>query len=395
MSSDTALAVAGTASGDFDVDALRREEFPWADRVVSLDHASIGPLPERTRRRLDDYNRVRAEAYRLADEHMFGVFGRSRTLVAELIGAAPSEIALATNTSAGINLAAQAIPLEPGDIILVSHGEFPANVFPWREQSRRGAVLELVPLGPDGWPDESRLLARLEDPRVKILALSLVQFHTGYLADIGRLGAAARATGTWFVLDAIQGLGQEPFDVARTPVDILACGAQKWLLSPWGSGFTYIRSDLIERLEPTTVGWTAFQGTDDFGTLTGYPSGWRHDARRFEVITLPFQDFAGMNASLELLSELGIDAIARHLRRLTQPLVAWAQGRGVRLASPTGAQNTDIVSLALPDAARVHAELKARGVVVSLREGLIRVSPHCYNTADEVTRLIELLDRTV
>lgn len=102
-----------------------------------------------------------------------------------------------------------------------------------------------------------------------------------------------------------------------------------------------------------------------------------------------------MNASLELLSELGIDAIARHLRRLTQPLVAWAQGRGVRLASPTGAQGTGIVSLALPDAARVHAELKARGVVVSLREGLIRVSPHCYNTADEVTRLIELLDRTV
>lgn len=395
MSSDAASVVAGDTTSGFDVDALRREEFPWADRAIYLDHASIGPLPERTRRRLDEYNRVRAEAYRLSEEHLFGVFGRSRTLAAELIGATPSEIALATNTSAGINLAAQAIPLEPGDIILVSHGEFPANVFPWREQSRRGAVLELVPLTPEGWPDEARIVARLEDPRVKVLALSLVQFHTGYLADIGRLGAAARAAGAWFVVDAIQGLGQVPFDVGSTPVHILACGAQKWLLSPWGSGFTYVRSDLIEQLNPPVVGWTAFEGTDDFATMTAYPADWRRDARRFEVITLPFQDFAGMNASLELLSELGVEAITRHLRSLNRPLLAWAEDRGVRVGSATGPRGTGIVSLALPDAARVHAELKARGVVVSLREGMIRVSPHCYNTADEVGRLIELLDRLV
>ncbi len=395
VSSDSALAIAGDTASGFDVAALRREEFPWADRAIYLDHASIGPLPERTRRSLEQYNQVRTEAYRLSGEHLFDVFDRSRALAANLIGAAPLEIALATNTSAGINLAAQAIPLEPGDIILVSQGEFPANVFPWREQSRRGAVLELVPLTAEGWPDEARMLARLEDPRVKILALSLVQFHTGYLADVGRLGAAARATGTWFVLDAIQGLGQVPFDVGATPVDILACGAQKWLLSPWGSGFTYVRSDLIERLAPPAVGWTAFEGTDDFATMTTYPSGWRRDARRFEVITLPFQDFVGMNSSLELLGELGVESIARHLRRLTEPLVAWATERGVPIGSVTGPRGTGIVSLAMADAARVHADLKAAGVVVSLREGMIRVSPHCYNTIDEVGRLIELLDRLV
>jgi len=156
-----------------------------------------------------------------------------------------------------------------------------------------------------------------------------------------------------------------------------------------------VRRDLIERLDPPVVGWTAFEGTDDFATMTAYPADWRRDARRFEVITLPFQDFAGMNASLELLSELGVEAINRHLRSLNRPLLAWAEDRGVRVGSATGPRGTGIVSLALPDAARVHAELKARGVVVSLREGMIRVSPHCYNTADEVGRLIELLDRLV
>lgn len=379
----------------YDVAALRRDEFPWADETLYLNHAGIGPIPERVRRGLEDYNRVRAAVHRLTDDHLFKVFDRSRALCARLINASPAEICLATNTSYGIHLAALALPLEAGDIVVVSHGEFPANVFPWRELKRRGVVLELVPTTALGWPDEARILQRLADPKVKVLAISQVQFHTGYQADLAALSRAARANGTYLVVDSIQALGQIPFDVQAVPVDILSCGAQKWLLSPWGSGFTYVRRGLIERLEPPFAGWTAFAGTEDFSTLLAYPGAWHDDARRFEMITLPFQDFFGMNGALELLLELGIEAIQAHLARINQPVIDWARTRGVRLASPVGPRGSGMVCVAPPDPAAAFARLTEAGVQASLREGAIRLSPHCYNTVEELGRVAEVLDRSI
>jgi selenocysteine lyase/cysteine desulfurase len=379
----------------YDVQALRREEFPWADETLYLNHAGIGPLPERVRLRLEAYQMDRAAAYRLTDDHLFRVLDRAREVAARLINATPGEIALSTNTSYGINVAAASLPLHTGDIVLASHGEFPANVFPWRQLANRGIELELVPVTPEGWPDETRIADRMHDPRVKVLALSQVQFHTGYLADLRTLSAVARRTGTYLVIDAIQALGQIPFDVRETPVDILACGAQKWLLSPWGSGFTFIRQELISQLEPPMAGWTAFDGTDDLGSLTHYRGEWRLDARRFELITLPFQDFVGMIGSVELLLEVGIDRIQAHLAEINRPVLEWAATRGVQVSSPTGSAASGIVCLVPADPAAVFAKLSAQGVVASLREGAIRVSPHCYNTIDEMARLAGLLDRSI
>lgn len=377
----------------YDVRALRAAEFPWADETTYLNHAGIGPLPERARAALAAHLDRRAAAHRLTEADLFGVLEQSRSLAARLIGAEPGEIALATNTSYGINVAAQALPLAPGDIVVASHGEFPANVFPWRHLAGRGIHLELVPTTPAGWPDEARLMDRLGDPRVKVLALSLVQYHTGYRADVASLSAACRATETFFVLDAIQGLGQLPFDVRTTPVDLLACGAQKYLLSPWGSGFLYLRSGLIPRLTPPMAGWTAFRGTEDFSTLLHYPGDWLPDARKFEMVTLPFQDLLGMNRALELLLDLSIESIAGHLAQINQPVVEWAERTGIARTSPLGERGSGMVCLAPPDTARVFAELSSAGVIASLREGAIRLSPHCYNTIDEMARVADLLDR--
>ena len=129
--------------------------------------------------------------------------------------------------------------------MLVSDKEFPANVYPWMRLGELGIEMELVPTTPDGWPDEPRLLERLSDPRVRVLAISLVQFSNGYLADLSALSAATRRTGAYLVVDGIQGVGQVPLDLSRVEVDVLACGGQKWLLSPWGSGFIYVRRELI------------------------------------------------------------------------------------------------------------------------------------------------------
>jgi selenocysteine lyase/cysteine desulfurase len=380
------------ASAPYDVAAVRAAEFPWAGENVWLDHASIGPLPERTRRALGLMAEKRARPFEIKAADQFGGLARSRSLAARLINADPGEIALATNTTYGLGIAAGALPWKAGDIVLASEREFPANVYPWKRLESQGVHLELVPTTAEGWPDEARLLERLEDPRVRCLAISLTQFASGYTADIARFSTVTRKQGQFLVVDAIQGLGQLPFDVSRVEVDILSSGAQKWLLSPWGSGFLYVRKALIPTLEPSMVSWMSFEGTDDFTTLCHYRDELRHDARRFELITLPFQDFVAMNESLDLLLQLGIPAIQRHLSTLQDRLVGWAREHDIPVASPLGARGSGITCLVPTDIANVHQALRNGKIFCSLREGAIRISPHCYNTLEDIERVIEVLE---
>jgi cysteine desulfurase / selenocysteine lyase len=390
-----ASAPSPPASGSLDIAALRRDEFPWADQTVYLNHASVGPLPERTRRALDAFNRQRAMPFQLPDRDLFAVLAESRRLVAELLSVTPEEIALTVNTGFGLGVVARALPLRPGDVVLLSDREFPANVYPWLRLRELGIEVELVPTTAAGWPDEARLLERLADPRVRVLAVSLVQFSNGYRVDLAALSAATRRTGAYLVVDAIQAVGQIPLDLGRTQVDVLACGGQKWLLSPWGSGFVYVRRELISRLSPPVTGWMAFEGTDDFTRLTTYSDTLRADARRFELITLPYQDFAGFNASLGLVRDMGIERIQAPLRRLHEPVLAWAERSGARIVSPRGERGSGILCLAPGDVGAAFRRLKAARVICSLREGAIRLSPHGYNTLEEMERVVAVLDGRV
>ena len=375
-----------------DVERLRREEFPWTNtgECIYLNAASTGPLPERTVRAQAGFTRLRATPYRISQEQQFAVLDRSRELVARLIGADVEEIALAINTGTGINLAAWALPLGAGDVVVVPDREFPANVYPWMAAAAaRGFTLRHVPAR-DGLLDEAALLAALDAPGVRALAVSWVGFATGVVADLERIGAACRAKGVHFVVDAIQGLGALELDVHGANVDILACGAQKWLLSPWGSGFTYVRRELLRELAPQPVSWLAVAGSDDFSRLLQYDMTWRDDARRFEQITLPFQDFAGMAASLELLHELGAGAVSAHIVQRTAELLDAAAERGVPLVTPR-TRHAGIACFRPSSAESMSQRLDEARVAHSVREGTIRLSPHCYTTSDEVQRVAELL----
>jgi selenocysteine lyase/cysteine desulfurase len=254
-----------------------------------------------------------------------------------------------------------------------------------------GITFERIPTTKAGWPDEQQLLERLRDPRVRVVAISWVQFSNGYTVDLDRLSAATRAVGAFLVVDGIQGVGQLPLDLRKTPVDVLACGGQKWLLSPWGSGFTYVRRELIARLSPAITGWMSFEGTDDFSQLTRYDDRLRGDARRFELVTLPYQDFAGMNASLELLRSVGIERTREHLRALHRPILKWAERTGTKVMSPTDSHGSGILCIAPPAVDEVFRRLKAARIVCSLREGMIRLSPHFYNNVEDMERVVEEL----
>ena len=381
----------------FDVEALRREEFPWAaaGETIYLNNASTGPMPERSVRATAEWAHLRANPERVPYDLQFGTLARGRELIARLAGAEPGEIALATNTSFGINLAAFGLPLATGDVVLTPDMEFPANVYPWMQlAARRGVEYRRVACD-DGVLDRDRLARELEDERVRVLSVSWVQSASGARADLTALGTLCRERGVYFVVDAIQGLGPLRIDLRHTPVDIFSSGAQKWLLGPWGAGFVYVRRELVPQLEPHDVSWMAVRGSDDFSRLTNYDLTWREDARRFEFITLPYQDFAGMNASLELIHELGADAVSEPSLRLAEMIVSWACSRdGVSLITPAAAaRHGAIVSFKHPDAAGTSRRLKEAGVAHSLREGGIRLSPYFFNTEEEIARVLRLLER--
>lgn len=379
-----------------DFKSIQQREYPWMtdSDVIYLDHASTGASPKATTDAVAMYASLRHMPFTFKPEHFFTTLQRSRELVAQLIGASADEIALTTNTSHGVNLAAFSLPLQPGDEILTVDREFPANVFPWIKRAERsGATIVRLPCVKDV-PDQAALLEAIATrPKVKVVTVSWVSFCSGARIDIDAVGQACRARGIYFVVDAIQGLGAMPLDLSKTHVDILACGAQKWLQSPWGSAFTYVRRELITQLEPPTVGWMSTRGSDDLFNMLTYDPVWFDDARRFEVITLPFQDFAGMNASLELFLELGQPAIANHIASLGDTLVAFCDAHpAVTMVTPRDrAHRAGVFALQTPDLDTVSARLRANNVFHSVRERCIRLSPHWYTTPDQWNRVLSLL----
>ncbi len=380
----------------YDVKALRAREFPWAERGESiyLDHASTGPIPARSRDAIASLGARRAEPFRLTPDDYFPVHARARERAARLIGADPRTIALMTNTSHGVNLAAHSLPYGKGDVILSTHGEFPANVYPWMAAARaRGAEFRLLPMLGD-WPDEGALMRAIEtDRRVKVVTLSWVSFWSGHRFDLATIGAACRARGILFFVDAIQGLGPLALDVIAANVDVLACGAQKWLVSPWGVGFAYVREDLIAKLEPVETGWWAQASSGDYAKFLDYDPRWSEDARRFEVITLDFVGFHAMAESIGLLLELGTDRIEAHVKALADRAIAFVDStKGVEFVTPRDpARRAGVLAFRTKDVEAASARLAAAKVAHSVRTGCIRLAPHFYNTSAELDSALALL----
>lgn len=377
-----------------DFRALRDREFPFAARAPYLNAASVAPLPERARRAIDAYNLRRANPHALRGDDFEPTLARCRAAAAALVGGAEDEIALLPNTSFGVNLAAMTLPIEPGRRVIVSDREFPANMYPWLMLQRlRGTRVDVVPADARGNPDEARMLEELARGDVGLVALSAVQFTQGWLADGEALGRACRRHGAWFVVDGIQALGQLPLDVGAWSVDVLATGGQKWLCSPFGTGFTYVRRELVERMEPAVVGWTAMAASADLERLLEYRHEWVPGARRFEVATQPWQDYAGMAESLELLAGADPAQVRAHVLGLLDPLAAFLDERGVEIVSDMRPERrSGIFSFRPDDAEGAYRALHQAGVGCVLREGAVRLSAHLYNQPEDVARVMDVLD---
>ena len=363
-----------------------RREFPLTEECTFLDHAATSPLPGRTRAAMIRFIEKRCfvrqtwEEYETLDQDL-------RQALAQLINASPEEIAFVQNTAEGINIAAHTIPFQPGDNVIFCDMEYPANVYPWMNLGRHGVEARIVPHREGGLALDD--LEEHIDQRTSAVAVSSVEFLTGFRNDLRSIGELCKLKGLYFVVDGIQSLGVIALDVGEFHIDMLSCGGPKWLLGPCGLGFLYCRRQLLEEMIPAYAGATSVV---DFLNFRDYDLTFLPDARRFELGTPNLVGMVGLLASVSLLLEVGIEKIHRWTLHLTDVLIEDLQKRGYQIASCLRPEHRSaIVSFHTPDVKADYQTLVANKVIVSLRENYIRVSPHGYNTEEEVLRVGQVL----
>lgn len=375
---------------------LARELFPVSRDAVYFNHAAVAPLASPARqvmeRHLAELNTQGAIGWQAWPEAIAGV----RATLARLVGASAAEIALMKNTSEGLSAIAQAVDWRAGDRVIGFECEFPANLYPWLALRRRGVRVELLP---------ERALVDLELvrralPGARLLTVSLVQYLSGLRADAAALGAMCRESGTLFVVDAIQGAGAVPIDVKAAGIHACAADAHKWLTGPEGAGFLFVDEAILDQLTPAEVGWFSVAAWEDFEAArhaaeTGAWPAWRAGSARFECGSLNTCGALGLGAAAAMLLEAGIGNIHAHLIALGDRLAAGLRAQGGELLRPSEApaRRSGITSFRLPNvsADTIVAHLEARHIYVSARGGWVRCSPHGYNTAREVDRLLDAL----
>jgi selenocysteine lyase/cysteine desulfurase len=367
-----------------------RELFPVTRQWAFLDHAAVAPLTAPARAALVEW---------ADDVTLNGVVNEARWLkrieevrthFAELLHAEPADIAFLKNTSEGVGIVAEGLPWRAGDNVVTAADEYPANIYPWMNLASRGVELRRVP-SRDGRILLDDLAAAI-DARTRIVTLSFVEFATGFRNDLDAVGQLCRERGVLFFVDAIQGLGVLPLDVSRTPIDFLAADGHKWLVGPEGAAVFWARRDRVEQLHPVGVGWHSVVGAWDFSTID---FRLKPHAGRYESGTLNVGGIVALGASLDVLMAVGMPALERRILELTDHLCAQVERAGWHIYSSRRAgENSGIVSLTPPegaDVATVVKGLRRRGVAVNHRAGRLRVSPHAYNTTDEIDHLVRLL----
>jgi selenocysteine lyase/cysteine desulfurase len=376
---------------DRDIWTSVREEFPVASRYIYFNHAAISPLSTRAQRALDALSDLLARNGVLAEDEIMGMVSRIRANAAKLIGAAPDEIAFVKNTTQGVLIAAGAIRWREGDNVVMPAIEFPANVYPWMGLQKLGVELRLVE--PEDGAVTADMLTDVCDRRTRAVTVSQVQFSTGYRIDLDELGGFCRDRGIYLHVDAIQALGAMTIDVERYGIDFLSAGGHKWMLALPGVGLFYCRKGLYDELDIPNPGWT---GVEDSRNFLDYRFVYRNEAARFEEGSLNLHGITALGVSIERLLEIGPARVEERILHLTGLLAAGLVDRGFSVTSSLeDGERSGILCFEHParDSESIFTRLREAGVICSLREGAVRLSPHMYNTEEECGRLLALLEQ--
>ncbi len=368
-----------------------RSLFPAANKYTYLNSAAVSPMPLTAIEAVDlQLNDVAANGT-VNFNNWIDTKGRARKLLASMMNARNEQVAFMRNTSDGFASIAAGLPWKAGENIVSFAGEFPSNFYPWRRiRDEYGVELRLAPEH-GGRIDLDELIA-LIDSDTRVVAISAVQFASGFRSDLERIGQAARAADALFCVDIIQGLGAMPFDLPAQYVDA-ACGAShKWLCAPEGCGFIYLSDRARERVKPILTGWISVETPWDFADRE---QPFKSTALAWESGTGCASLFYGLEQSLKLLIDAGASNIEAHLSDLTDQLCEGLVGKNYELVSSRlDGERSQIVCIKHRDGIHpnaIAAELGARNVIVSPRGDRLRIAPHFYNNSGDIDRLIEAL----
>lgn len=368
-----------------------RRQMPVVERWAFLDHAAVSPLPGPTRNALIEWAGEACRSGNVPWPEWSRKLEELRSLAARMIHADTAEIALIRNTTEGISAVAEGFPWEVGDRVITLADEFPSNQYPWLHLADRGVETVRFPTD-DGRVDLDQLEA-VCDQRTRVISISWVGYASGWRNDLDAVAEIAHRHGALLFVDAIQALGVFPIDVQRTAVDFLAADGHKWMLGPEGAGIFYIRREHLDRLRPVAVGWNSVVGCYDFSNidLVLKPTAARYEGGSQNMVGL-----ISLKASLDLLMQFGQEALSRRVLEITDLACRRLAEIGAVVKSDRSpAHASGIVSFELPgcDPVEVRSQCRQRGVVLSCRAGRLRISPHAYNDASDLERLVEELQR--
>jgi len=373
-------------------ESLRHSEFPVTEKRVFLGHAGVSPVPTRVSQAISQYAAQSTLGDMEALEPVIHM-QETRALAARLIGAQPEEIAFVGPTSLALSYVAASI--RRTDNILIYFDDYPANVYPWLALAQRGVHVRLLNTRTLGQIRTIDILGQV-DEQTRLVALASNHFISGFRLELDTIGKLLRERGILFCVDGIQTLGAFPTTVEH--VDFMAADAHKWMLGPSGAGILYVRKELIPSMRPPVYGW---HNVECPNYVAQEQMEYKPDARRFEVGTQNILGLVGMRAAIELLLEVGVENIAAELLRKRAWLVPALQEKGFTVlhAGVKPENCSGIISFNKPgaDMVALHKKLGEAQITTSLRTDragnhYIRISPHFYNTDEELHRLLQALD---
>jgi selenocysteine lyase/cysteine desulfurase len=375
---------------DFSTANLDRE-FPVRRSLVYFNHAAVAPLPRRVAEAIAAHvENVRDRG--AADwRRWYGGIERAREKTARFLGADATEIAFLPSTSWAINLVARSVDWSRGDNVVGDDMEFPSNSAPWKLLEAQGVEYRAT-ASRGGRINVEDLAARI-DARTRVVAVSWVAFHNGFVYPLEAIGRLCRERGILFVVDAIQGLGALPLHVAEAKIDVLAADSHKWLLASECCTVFYVSAAARDRLPPTFGGWWNTKGEESPTGFLGARMEFYTGSRRYEPGSLPTMQIAGLEAAIDLLGEIGIETVRDRILKAVTALRDGLASRGWRISTPEPLAS-GILAAVPPsgDAFKMAKVLEQNGVIVAPREGAVRFSPHAGNDLGEVERVLRTID---
>lgn len=368
-----------------------RDLFPHIKKnKIYFNHAATGPFSKNVLNAVNDYLLQRSETDIDNYPEFLKVTAEIKNYITQMLNCSYEQIAFVENTSNGMNVLAQGIKWQKGDSIILNDLEFPANVYPFLNLEKEGVIVEFAK-SRDGIVSAEDVLELIK-PNTKLISISFVQFLTGYKVDLEKVGKVCDEKGIYFSVDAIQGLGAFTLDVKKCKIDFVSCGTAKWLLGMQGFAFIYVSEKLQQVLQPKYVGWLS---VDEAWNLLDFNLKLKKTAETFQTGTINSLGAFGLLPSLKLFADFGYENVGRKIIDNSSHFIKKLLEIGIYpvLKDCENDNLSGIVSFKHVNSMNILEELKKKEIYCSVREGMVRLSPHFYNTLEEIDQVVSEISK--